>query len=62
MNQLHAHEIRCKPETPNKNCGNCRRWIDHPEQRTDVSLKSVSVKGWRSAACMYTPISLMGKK
>lgn len=52
---------RCRPQEPDHNCRNCKRWADHPEQTWGPRTASVATTGSRDEACMYVPISLLEK-
>ena len=51
--------FRCKPTTPDAKCGNCKRWMDHPDQNNGPRTAFMQCERPGSEACSYVPISFL---
>lgn len=61
MRTLPTDFARCKPQTPDVNCRNCRRWWEWPEQTFGELQTFVLTVNSRDEACIYVPISFLEK-
>lgn len=58
MTPLPFDYTRCRPQEPDDNCRNCRRWADHPQQTHNQHGQAyVVTKNSRNMACTHMPIS-----
>jgi hypothetical protein len=60
MTPIQPDSLRCRPDTVDHYCRNCRAWIDHPEQTKHDNRVMLSV-GSRDQACFYLPASELSK-
>lgn len=60
MTPLPFDYTRCRPNEPDDNCQNCRRWWDHPKQTHNPHRQSfVVTTNSKDRACIRMPVSFM---
>ncbi len=60
MTPLQPDSLRCRPDTVDHYCKNCKAWADHPEQ-TPNDGRVMLATGSTDQACFYLPVSALCK-